>query len=603
MLRWLALAVVAMLAGCKGCGEDKPYTPFGVASAIDPVPVPSASVAELPDAADAPKLSRQVATAAPPGATRWSLAGRSLTAPPGRAFERGLAADLDADATVEVVAWTVPAETAARGGQPPAPGELWLYPASGEARRLLQLPGFVPGGPGCRHRALLAQTGARSVTLDVTAECDAKLLARSPKRALLVVAPLAERPTVLVLRVAEPAPGETLRLDVDSTDRDADGRDDVRLLVSVARQGSKRPAAAELVWFDRAAGVSRDATQPAGSIARAASIALTRAKSKKNAESVPELVENIRRLLSTVCAESGVPRLFDADGAPIACGKLSVTVDRLAMAELTAALTRSDPVAAAGALLRDGWYFGKASDKIAKQMASAFVAAATRVEASLTQVAARPVTQPEPPRFSPLTFEGSGALLVQTAAGVVRVSRDGREESLGEGGQAPWPLEVRSDGGARWAGVAHACDRNEVLLTLQAPAGAPAAEPIVTGLLAPRPGSCRGGAAPKAPPPAPLVWKTNGLEAIVAGAHVGPLTSVAEATLRPQPLGTPRSPDGRLLALPTPLGVLVSGVQKTELWQAAALPAAHALSDCTVANGAAALACVGEGRALLLVRP
>ena len=593
----LALSLAALVAGCK-CGKDKPYTPFGVASGNEPlpVPVPSASGAEAPPDAAAPGgFAKKRAAVAPVGATRWTLDGMALTAPEGRAFARGLVADFDADEKPEAVTWTVPKE---------GPGELWLHPQEGAPRRLATLPGFVPGGPTCKLESELTQTGPRTVTLDASASCEPALLARTPKRAIVVVAPRAERNPVLTLRVAEPAPGEVLGLDVDTSDKDGDGRDDVRLAVSVTKQGSKRSASAQLVWFDRASGVSRDATEPAASLARMASLPLARAKSKQNAESALELVGATRRLLGSLCAEGGVPRVFDGDGAPIACGKLGVTVDRLAMAELRAALTVGDVLAAGGALSRDGWYFGAASEKIRKEMTRALEGATTRVEATSTRPGARPTRETTAPRFSPLAFEPSGALLVQTGSGLVRIATDGTEQPL-DADAAPesWPLEVVSDGGWRWSGVALACDRSEVLLSVQTGPGTPAAPPLVTDLLAPRPGACRGGAPPKYARPAPLAWKTTGLEAIVAGAHVGPKTSAADAALRPQPLGTPRSPDGRHLVVPTPIGLLVTGPKKPELWQTANLPEETALSDCAVASGAAAVACVASGQLLILRRP
>jgi hypothetical protein len=596
----LATLCLPLFAGCR-CGESKPYTPFGVASSSTPSASPPASVVEEPDsAAPAPSFAGKSATAAPPGATRWQLGALALVAPAGRAFERGLAADFDADGKDEAVTWSVPAQPGAAG----APGELWLHRATGAPKKLLALPGFVPAGPSCRLESTLAQTGPKSVTLDVAARCDSPLLARSPQRAVVIVAPLAERPALLTLRLADAAPGESLKVSVDSTDRDGDGSEDIRFRLTVAAPGSQRDATADLTWFERAAGVARDAIEPTGSIGRSASLALARSNNKQTAESAAEIVASTRRLMSSVCAEGGAPRLFDADGSPFICGRLGVAVDRLALAEVRAAIVRGDPLAALGAISRDGWYFGKASEPIAKEMQKLVLTASERVEITAPiKLETRPAPEPDGPRFSPLAFEASGALLIQTSTGVVRVSSAGSEEALPEGGPAVWPLEVRSAEGARWSGLAHACDRNELLLTIEAPAGAPAAAPFVSSLLAARPGTCRGGAAPKLAKPAPLAWKPGAIEALVAVGHVGPKTSSAEAAMRPQPPGTPRSPDGRLLVTPTALGLLVVGGKKPELWQSPALPEWTTLSDCAVANDARAVACISGDRALLLRRP
>jgi hypothetical protein len=70
-------------------------------------------------------------------------------------------------------------------------------------------------------------------------------------------------------------------------------------------------------------------------------------------------------------------------------------------------------------------------------------------------------------------------------------------------------------------------------------------------------------------------------------------------------LGTPRSPDGRTLVTATSYGLLLSGDRK-ELWQVDKLQAhanAAKFTDCVVANGAGAIACVDAGRAIIFARP
>ena len=114
-----------------------------------------------------------------------------------------------------------------------------------------------------------------------------------------------------------------------------------------------------MVWLDRTAGTSRDAREPSRSLARGASVEATRAKGKTTSKTVGEGVGNLRRLYAALCAEGSVPRVFDGDGAPLACGDLKSFVDDLASAEMTAALTRKDYVEAAATLSRDGWYHGR----------------------------------------------------------------------------------------------------------------------------------------------------------------------------------------------------------------------------------------------------
>jgi hypothetical protein len=586
---WPLLVGVSATA-CDGCGKEKPYTPFGVASGEPLASAPLVQGSSEPRDAGStrPGFVAKPATIAPRGATRWSLGDRRLEAPAGRAFERGLAADFDADDKPEVVAWTVPA-----GGAPGAltvPGELWLYPADGPARKLFELPGFVPSGPACTHTPSLWQTGPRSVTLDVSAKCTATLLPRAPTRAISVIAPLATRTEVLTVRSSEAAPGETLEVRVDSSDRDGDGRDDVRMNVSVAA-GTERPAALDLVWLDRAAGTSRDTTEPKTSLERMAAGELWRSKNKKQSGAVRASVGAVRRLMATACAEGGVARISERDGAPLSCGPLGNVIDRLLTAETQAALADGDVLGAFAAAGRDGWYFGKASDKTRKDLEKRLLDAVSSIDAPRplpVSVALAPA--PATPHFGRIAFDSDGALWAQAQTGLVRIDPTGRVDSAAEAG-ASWPLEIVRPDGERLLGLIAGCDDNVVSLGFERSAEK-------TALLAPRPGSCAGGR-PTSLVLAPLAVGDSGVEGLIDGEHVGPRASTAAAVLRPPPRGTPRSPDGKWLASPTPLGVLVVGGDRPLLFRS--LPAG--LGECTSANRAERIACVEQGAVRIWLKP
>jgi hypothetical protein len=596
-----AVLPIAATAGCDGCGREKPYTPFGVTSSLPLIP-PSAPPEPSASAAEAPKFAKRLAELAPPNATRWKIGERELEAPAGRVFAQALQADFDGDERSEVLTWTLPATPpAAPPPASPGQGELWLFRAEGAPARLFEQPGFIPIGPECQHQTALTQTGPHTVTLDVAATCKAPRVERSPVQGVAVLAPLAERPLILLLRAAAPANGETLALGVDSSDRDDDGRDDAKVTISVQKAGSARPASADVVWLDRAAGTSRDAREPSRSLARGASVEAARAKGKTTSKSVGDGVGNLRRLYATLCAEASVPRIFDADGAPLPCGDLKSMVDDLASAEMTAALMRKDYVEAAATLTRDGWYHAPMSKDRRAKLTKAFESAVTVVDVgaivSLTAVPRKAAA----PRWSPLRFQDDGSLLIQSAQAVVLVTPDGREQALGEdAGGLRWPLEVANPERVRWTGVTQPCDRAEIELSLTDAAGAPAA-PLVTRLLAPRPGPCRGGLRP-GPSVTAISWHAAGLEALVGGAPVGAATSAGEAALRPAQPGSPRSPDGRSMVVPTPVGLLITHEQGAELWRGDALGDARTLGDCVVANRQERVACVRDDRALLISR-
>lgn len=586
------VGLVAGVGGCRGCGEDKPYTPFIVGSAIESASAePSASAADGVELdAGPPKFVVRPALAAPANAKSWTLDGKALTAPENRVFQSGLFADFDGDGQTEIVAWTVPAAGSANA----TAGELWLYPAN---KKVAELPGFVPGGPTCTQTTLLNQTGPKSVTLDVSAKCQEAGLPRAPVRAVSVIQPLSARTTSIALRVADPAPGETLKIGVDSSDQDTDGRDDVRVTITVQAAGSERPATAELRWLDRAAGVSRAVSEPSASIARAASIESGRSKKKTLAASVRQGVGNVRRLIGTLCAEAGVPRVFAEDGAPFRCGDLGITSDRLLAAEVQSGVASGDSLAALGALTRDGWYVKKASDKERERLEKSALGSVTLIE-SPKQVAttAKVAAHGKEPRFSPLAFETSGSLLVAGEPNLSRVSVAGETQDLADDPSVKaWPFVLARTDGVQVTGLAPACDRSEVLITFSAANVAPE----VTTLLSPRPGACKGGTV-SALGLSPLGFKDDKLEAIVAGDHVGPTVSKGEATLRPRVLGSARSPDGRLLVAPVSLGLAVIGGDKPELWR---VGDTKSLGDCVVADQGKAVACVEGSSVKLWARP
>lgn len=588
---WLGVAL-ALAAGhlpaCK-CSSEKPYTPFGVASSLPetaPKPPPSASVSAPAPSSSAPRFAPRKAELAPGGVSTWNLGGRRIEAPEGRRFEQAIVSDFDADGEQEIVAWVTADPNAASKKLIPA-AELWLFPAGSEPRVLVPLPTFVPTGPGCKLTTRLEQTGPHSVTLDVSARCEARLIPRSPTRAIVTLAPLAEEPIIHLLRFADPAPGETLTVTVVSDDRDGDGRDDPSVRVDLATDG--RPVSAELVWFDRAAGASREPNEPARSLVRAASRETLRAKQKKTAPDVVARVALLRRLAFSLCAESATPRLFDRDGSPLVCGNLSSFVDSLATAEIQAELAQGNILAAYAAHSRDGWYLGTMSEKTRTSLERELLAAITPRLARVTRLAATPLV-PAEPHFSALAFEPDGTLTVQTLGGVVKFGDDSTPLPLGEGEEPPAPrsLEV-SAGGARWFLVTPSCDRSEITLAFT---GAPE---LVTPVLAPRPGACtkRFDLFPKA---APLGFVTGKLEALVAGTRVGEASSLPSA-------GSPRSANGRFIVTPTRLGLLIAGEgsEKSELWRLdAESPKLTELADCVVANDGARAACIANNRAYLI---
>jgi hypothetical protein len=578
------LLLAAASGSCKGCRDEKPYTPFGVTSALPNSDAPAAgSASAAANAAGGAGPAVRKALFAPASAQRWSIEGREIASPAARVFEQALVADFNADGSREIVAWTLPAPDAKDS---PA-GELWLYPETGDAKRVLDFPGFLPTGANCTPVAALAQTAPGTLTVDIRVACSTQLIGRAPTRALMVVDPLSDRSPRFGLRAADPALGEVLALELISRDEDADGRDDYRLNVGVAAGGKPVEVSASLVFLDRAAGVSRDPREPARSLLELLKKDTGRSQKKKTAELALAHVEAARRLLAALCAEGATPRVFDWAGNALRCGALSDVVDRLAAIEVSAALTLGDFGAALAALSRDGWYFASMRPALRAQLVKDIEKRLPSVPAARITLGARPKAA-KAPSFSPLSFE-AGALLIQTDAGLYRLASDGaREEPVAaDQGPGPWPLEVLTSSGARWLGVIYSCDRSEVSLLYSGGTG----EPEVTSLLAPRPGVCGGGAFDERFTPAPASVGAR-VETLLGGAVFGAQSPAPTAR------GAARSANGRRLAIPTPLGLWIQG-ETSELWKIDGFTGA---TGCVVDDAGQRAACVRAGKAELYLK-
>lgn len=584
--RGAAWAVLLAAGLTLGCESERPFTPFGTvggatASASTPAPsTPSASAPPPPSAPPASPLAIRRSLLAPRGATSWNVEGQALTAPSGYVFERAVLT-LAGDA----VGYVVTPRDARRGGRP----ELWLH-AAGRARRLLTLPAWMPEGGDCTFAGELTATGQTTLGWDVTAHCEVARAPSAAARALVLASTRPERPLLLALRFTALGEGDRLELDVDSSDRDADGRDDARIELRLTLAGEREPVVAPLVFLDRAAGVARDPSEPAATFATLATRWLQRAQRKSERAQVTAGVSQVRRALTRWCPELGAPRLHGADGTPLGCGALGKTLADLTAAELDAALGEGELLEASARLQRDGWFGALPKDRRAR-FEQRLTRATTQVSATATKldglkVRARAAT--EPPRYSPLSFEADGTLHVQTPDGVRVVAPDAREPSPLEPeagvGPARWPLEATSAGGERWLGVVQGCDDELLRLSLAAPDGT--ARPLVpTSLLAARPGACQAGRGQPTGELRPLGWGPGGLEALVAASRIGPVTA-GEI-----PRGSARSRDGKRLVAESPWGLLVLGGAAPERWTAEGI-APGELHECVVANGGERLACL-----------
>jgi hypothetical protein len=586
LLGGYAPALALCLSGCKGCSSEKPYTPFGVASSLPSI----ATSAEPPPSSSAPPpaFPEKKAVSTPKRATRITLGDRDVESPAGRVFDQVLTADFDGDGRDDAVVFTLPAPGEA---QDAAPGEVYIYTTELTPRKVLDWPTFLPSGPSCTPSAAIVQRGARVLTVDLKVSCSTQLVARAPTRAVVLLDVTSSRPFKFGVRAADPAPGETLSVELTARDADGDGRDDPALRVAVTSNGAEPPLWLEFAWFDRAAGASRDARQPSRALSGELDADGVRAVRKKSAARALGRVESARRALFSACSEGGTPRVFDWDGAPLSCDPTPELIDRLGGIDVTARLTEGDLVGAVGALARDGWYFGAV--RPAKRVALLAELEKRLPPIPVTTLAIDATSKRGPrPRYSPLWFEADGTLSIQTMEGVSRVPPNGDRAVPADAnaGDLSWPLEVTA-GGERLSGVVYSCDRSELQLLVT---GA-TTRLLPTPVLAPRPGVCRGANFDDALPIAPISFGEAGLELFAGGARI----QTGGATQRP-PRGSARSENAGRFAFASGLGLVIGG-EGAELWKIEGWSASPG-TDCVVANDGRRAACVRAGRTEIYAR-
>ncbi len=601
-----ALGFFALLvSGCQSCEKAKPYTPFAVASGHG-VEAPSSanSPAALTAAAGAPAFVSRRSEIAPKNAPTWRLGDQELLAPPGFVFSQALSADFNDDARLETVAWLIPLPTA-DAGSPPGVGpaalpSAWLFEAEKAPRLLVNLPSFIPTAPDCQQKVELNQTGPHTLTLDVRADCQTPLIVRAPNRALLVLSPFGARLALLTLRIAAPPPGETQDFIVDSTDRDGDHADDIQVTALIGEEADPAArASAPLVWLDRALGFARDPSEPAKSLGKLASATLTESGAKGGAKRANSTLRALIRAYSAVCSESGTYRITNADGGALPCGNLDKVAVQITQVRLRIALKQKLYLEALAALATSDWYLGRPDAAALKKLTADFKKSLTLRGARKISIAAQPPVKLPTPRYSPLLFDPSGSLLMLTDTGVVRINPEGLVEAPldpvdPDAGLPGWPLAVVGPN-LSWVGMSQPCDTPFISFAFNDLAGKPL-PPVLTTYLAARPGSCNGGKAPFAPRLTPLGFKGGLLNALLGPLEVSP----AGQNLADLPYfqGSPRSPDGKLLVVPSALGLLVTGTVN-ELWSAEPGSELGELSDCVIQNGGERIACLEAGRPVL----
>lgn len=601
----LILATCLPLASCDGCRRDHPFIPFLVASASTPNPthssVPSGAPLDALSPKPVPSAAYPIEGERLPADSHQAKVGvRQIDAPRTAVFETVLRSDWNSDGVLDAVALL-------RSTTPDAPsvGAIYLYDGRGDAKKLSDLPGWLPSHKDCTWQPRLQQVGANTVAVDLHLSCATPMPSRSATRYLALIAPTRGEPLLASWRMAESAPDEKFDATLSGADLDGDSKDDATLRVSLTHVPTKREVFAEFAWLDRTAGISREPGHFANSLGSTLASVEKLAANRKSAAEVLERSAAVWRLLASTCADSATARLFRADGAGMDCENIAPSIGRLVGAEVRAALSQNDVLRAAFAITRSEFMLGvrpSAADRTnwLKLLRKSMVL----VEAiELVTSEVKPVLPRSGIHFSPLRYDTDGTLLMQTPHGVARIRANGQEASQDDASAAPtsWPLAVSSPE-RTLESILAACDRSELLVVYKGADGR-LLQPVPTQFLAPRPGVCAGAAS--------VNWRVSPISltedplpvALVEGACVA--SGSAESCMKPTALGkvvagSPRSPDGRRLIAATGVGLIAVGDPKPELWASDSLGNPATLSDCVIDNSGAHIACIQGARLVLL---
>ncbi len=597
---FLLILPLGAAACTRSCRDRHPYVPYVIGDASEPTVDGGvdASVAKLTADASAP-FSEVAATPAPPNTTLWAFEGETFEAPEGANFVAGIARDLDGDGVLD---YLLLVHRPSEAEQLSELGELIF--CKGLASGGVDVPTIVatPGGltipPGCTPTWRLGQVGQTSVVADFGYKCDETT---APAARWFGVMSFRNSPRVQFSAiVVDPPHFAPLIIEADGADRDSDGIGDLSLRFSLALGRAVHSPSVTMRWFDRPAGMSRDADEPEVSFRVLATEAHSRAAKAGSSNDVSALAASARQLFQAVCGEGASARLTQVTGVNGLTCSSSRALEELGYAEAHAFARDSDLVGAALAADRASQAPAARTPGREKEATAMIAKLAPIAQPTLRFINAVPrLSRPGVPSWGALAFDDAGRLLVETASGVVRVDTVSAAESNAED-ITPWRTDVVSpDGTLKWVETTLDCSgRVQAVFEI---AGGPATRDIDLPVFVPKT-KCASSTVVKA---IPMAWSDRGLEAIVAGelvsmpfdASVG--TAMSSMSLHSAPLGSPRSRNGRFTALPTVAGVLVVSAKPVLIVARELENTTGAVRDCAVSDDGHLVACVRQGRVIL----
>jgi hypothetical protein len=299
-------------------------------------------------------------TAVPKGTIEIEVDGARVSASPSSLLAV-LPVDVDRDGTRDVVLLGLdPQQT---------PFLMWRKRGGAQYEEGAQLTlGALP--EGCTlESAELRTISPRYATATLTEACG-NAEARLPRRELLLVdlqgtTDIEER---FAWMLPEPRNPSSFAVDITTADRDGDQTEDVIATVATLDREGARGRAVEIVWFDRPAGLARDARAPVATFD--AWFEEARQTLSATPRETATQMDAILKLHRALCPESGGAELAIEVRPPIACGQWA-NVQRVAVVLALARAKLAEPGLAVDAYLA-ARSFGTVDDRLAAQLVRAF---------------------------------------------------------------------------------------------------------------------------------------------------------------------------------------------------------------------------------------
>jgi hypothetical protein len=579
----LALPLLFGAIGCdRACERDKPYVPY----AID---TDGGALALGADGASvAPDEDAGGGVVAPPGATRWTLGGRTVDAPSGHVFGRALTGDFDADGVIDIV-------VTVRHREEKLLATVFYHPGKGAPVELVGKDERELPDASCTPSERLSPLGKTGVLADVSAVCAGHAATALPRSISLFALDKGAPRQRFAAKIGDV--GLPLWVGASTEDRDHDGVDDLTLRFALEpprEEDRPEPRGPELVlgFLDRPAGLTRDPETPEESLRAFAKNLDVRSGKGKAGQTVPDGADAMRQLYRAVCPDTGAPRVRPTAGA-FTCGP-SVSLDAAELAVVRSFALYGEPLRAIHALERMGRPpLVRSRERLAEAERLVDQVAPVRPGRLVKAVLADPDATGPGPAYGPLTFDPKG-LLVLSHGAVIRVDAKGDEVPTKI---APWVVAANTPDGSRLLEAYDPCDGTFLHLTFGDGTATRDAElPIAPELGVPCAAKGQGQKTTL------LGTSPRGLELLVGALPVsapwggGKGEWLAGKGIGSSPPGSARSSQGRFYAALTSRGVVVRG-ERTVTVRA---PELADVSFCTVDDEGRHLGCLRKGRAVLV---